>query len=74
MEEEAQIKRSMVGAAREIYAVVDHTKWGRVASATFCRTDRLTGVFTDVEAPPDMVASLRGLGIEVASPRNAGLV
>ncbi len=52
MEEEAQIKRSMVAAAREVYAVVDHTKWGRVASATFCRTDRLTGVFTDDEAPP----------------------
>ena len=47
MEEEAQIKRSMVAAAREVYAVVDHTKWGRVASATFCRTDSLTGVFTD---------------------------
>ena len=68
MEEEAQIKRSMVAAAREVYAVVDHTKWGRAASATFCRTDRLTGVFTDVEAPPDMVATLREIGIEVAGP------
>ncbi len=38
MEEEAQIKRSMVAAAHEIYALVDHTKWGRVASASFCRT------------------------------------
>jgi DeoR/GlpR family transcriptional regulator of sugar metabolism len=65
MEEEAQIKRSMVNAAREVYAVVDHTKWGRIASATFCRTDRLTGVFTDGEAPADMVAALREAGIEV---------
>ncbi len=65
MEEEAQIKRSMVAAARETYAVVDHTKWGRVASATFCRTDRLTGVFTDGEAPADMVAALRDMGIQV---------
>jgi len=65
MEEEAQIKRSMVAAAREVYAVVDHTKWGRVASATFCRTDRLTGVFTDDEAPADMVATLRETGVEV---------
>jgi DeoR/GlpR family transcriptional regulator of sugar metabolism len=65
MEEEAQIKRSMVTAAREVYAVVDHTKWGRVASATFCRTDRLAGVFTDDEAPTDMVATLRETGIEV---------
>ena len=65
MEEEAQIKRSMVNAAREVYAVVDHTKWGRLASATFCRTDRLAGVFTDAEAPREMVAALRGSGIEV---------
>jgi DeoR/GlpR family transcriptional regulator of sugar metabolism len=66
MEEEAQIKRSMVAAAHEVYAVVDHTKWGRIASATFCRTDRLAGVFTDAEAPPAMVAALRQMGIAVA--------
>jgi DeoR family transcriptional regulator of aga operon/DeoR family fructose operon transcriptional repressor len=75
MEEEAQIKRSMVSAARDVYAVVDHTKWGRIASATFCRTDRLTGVFTDDEAPADMVAALRGMGtevVEVAKGPSAG--
>jgi DeoR/GlpR family transcriptional regulator of sugar metabolism len=65
MEEEAQIKRSMVNAARDVYAVVDHTKWGRIASATFCRTDRLTGVFADDEAPADMVATLRAMGTDV---------
>ena len=65
MEEEAQIKRSMVNAAREVYAVVDHTKWGRLASATFCRTDRLTGVFTDGDAPTGMVQALREMGIAV---------
>ena len=52
MEEEAQIKRAMVGAAREVYALVDHTKWGRNASATFCRADRLDGILTDEQARP----------------------
>lgn len=65
MEEEAQIKRAMVSAAREVYAVIDHTKWGRVASATFCRAESLTGVFTDGEAPAEMVAALRSAGVEV---------
>jgi len=65
MEEEAQIKRSMVNAAHEIYALVDHTKWGRVASASFCRIDRLTAVFTDDDAPADMVAAIREAGVEV---------
>ena len=39
-DEEAQIKRSMVAAAREVIAIVDHTKWERAAFATFCPTDR----------------------------------
>lgn len=64
-EEEAQIKRAMVAAAREVYALVDHSKWGRVASATFCRPDDLTGVFTDARAPREMVSGLEGIGIEV---------
>jgi DeoR/GlpR family transcriptional regulator of sugar metabolism len=45
--------------------MVDHTKWGRISSATFCRTDRLTGVFTDDAAPPNMVATLREMGVDV---------
>jgi len=65
MEEEAQIKRSMVTAAREVYALVDHTKFGRTASATFCRTDRLDGILTDEAAPSDMVTAIRDLGVTV---------
>lgn len=65
MEEEAQIKRAMVAAAREVYALVDHTKWGRVAAATFCHIDRLTAVITDTEAPPSLVTALREAGIVV---------
>ena len=64
-EEEAQIKRAMVAAAREIYALVDNSKWGRVASATFCPAEELTGVFTDASAPREMVDTLTGRGIEV---------
>ena len=50
-DEEAQIKRSMVAAAREVIAIVDHTKWERAAFATFCPTDKITIVLTDDEAP-----------------------
>jgi DeoR/GlpR family transcriptional regulator of sugar metabolism len=64
-EEEAQIKRAMVGAAREIYAMVDHSKWGRVASATFCEATDLRHVFTDQSAPEAMIAELQGKGVEV---------
>ncbi len=71
-EDEARIKRLMVGAAREVHAIVDHTKWGRVASASFCRADRLAGVFTDRDAPPDALGALRALGVAVTIVREGG--
>lgn len=64
-DEEAQIKRSMVGAAREIVAIVDHTKWERAAFATFCPTARIGIVLTDAAAPAGMVADLAHRNIDV---------
>ncbi len=64
-EEEAQIKQSMVTAAREVIAIVDHTKWEHAAFATFCPTERIGIVLTDDRAPREMIDDLIGLGIEV---------
>jgi DeoR/GlpR family transcriptional regulator of sugar metabolism len=64
-DEEAQIKRSMVAAASEIIAIVDHTKWARAAFATFCPTDQISTVLTDEGAPEAMVRALEGRGVEV---------
>ena len=50
-EEEAQIKEAMVTAAREVIAIVDHTKWEHAAFATFCPTDRIDIVLSDDAAP-----------------------
>jgi DeoR/GlpR family transcriptional regulator of sugar metabolism len=67
-EEQAQIKRAMVAAAREVYAIVDHSKWGRVGSATFCRAADLTGVISDTVAPIAMCDALADLGVAVMKP------
>jgi DeoR/GlpR family transcriptional regulator of sugar metabolism len=64
-EEEAQIKRAMVASSMEVTAIVDHTKWGRAALATFCRSDRLARVVTDAPAPTGMAAALQAAGIEL---------
>ncbi|GAC1665342.1 MAG: DeoR/GlpR family DNA-binding transcription regulator [Candidatus Limnocylindrales bacterium] len=64
-DEEAQIKRSMVTAAREVIAIVDHTKWERAAFATFCETDQIGMVLTDPGAPATMVGALSARGVEV---------
>ena len=64
-EEEAELKRAMVAAARQVIAVVDHTKWGLVAFATFCRAERIGLLVTDAAAPPEMVEQMRQLGGQV---------
>ena len=64
-EEEAQLKSAMVGAARDVIAIVDHTKWGRVAFATFCPTARIGRVITDGDAPEQMAEELGARGIDV---------
>ena len=64
-DEEAQIKRSMVTAAREVIAIVDRTKWEHAAFATFCPTDQISLVLTDDAAPEAMVTALAGRGIRV---------
>ncbi len=64
-DEEAQIKRAMVAAAREVVAIVDHTKWERAAFATFARVEEITRVFTDDQAPAELVERLAGRGIDI---------
>jgi DeoR/GlpR family transcriptional regulator of sugar metabolism len=64
-EEEAQIKRSMVTAAREVIAIVDHTKWERAAFATFCETGEIDVVLTDDLAPDAMVRELAARNVDV---------
>lgn len=64
-EDEAQIKRFMAEAAREVIGIVDSSKWGRAAFATFCRVEDLTAMVTDDAAPPATVAELRSRGVDV---------
>lgn len=65
MEEEAQLKGAMVEAAREVVAIIDYSKWSRVASATFCRIESVSRIITDEQAPAPMVESVRSRGIPV---------
>jgi DeoR/GlpR family transcriptional regulator of sugar metabolism len=62
---EVAIKRDLVALARQVIAIVDSSKWGRVGFASFASIDQLDCVITDADAPPDMVAALRGTGIDM---------
>jgi DeoR family transcriptional regulator of aga operon/DeoR family fructose operon transcriptional repressor len=74
-DEEAQIKRAMVAAAREVIAIVDHTKWERAAFATFCQTDQIDEVLTDDAAPASMIEAVtaRGITVRVATAQGSRL-
>lgn len=51
--------------AQEVIAVVDSSKFGQVALATYAPVEKITRIVTDADAPADMVAEFRARGIEV---------
>lgn len=63
--EEVELKRVFVEAAREVTAIIDHSKWGQIALATFCPPARIKRIITDAKAPPALVEEARNQGIEV---------
>lgn len=63
--DEAELKRPVVQVCREVIAVVDRTKWGRVGVASFAAASQLSTVITDKDAPRDLVAQIRTAGADV---------
>jgi len=63
--DEAEVKRPLVAVCRQVIAVLDATKWGRVGLASFAHLEQIDGVITDRHAPSDLVEQVRSLGIEV---------
>ena len=62
---EVQFKRAMVAACKEVVALVDGSKWGQVATASFAPLDEVDDVITDASAPQDMVRDLQSRGKQV---------
>lgn len=62
---EVQLKSAMVRVAKQVIAITDHTKWGRVAFSSFASIDQVDMVITDDRVPADLVAEVRAQGIEV---------
>ncbi|MSP13197.1 MAG: DeoR/GlpR transcriptional regulator [Chloroflexi bacterium] len=60
--EEIKLKRAIVEAAKEVIALIDHSKWEQVTFATFCPLERINTIITDTGAPQDVVANVRRAG------------
>ena len=63
--DEAEVKRPLVAMCREVIAVLDATKWGRAGIASFADISQVHTVITDVHAAADLVAAVRGAGVQV---------
>ena len=63
--EEAEVKQVLVGMCRQVIAALDVTKWGRVGLASFARLDEIDRVITDAQAPANLIAQVRAVGVEV---------
>lgn len=63
--DEVIVKRDWVTHVRQVIAIVDSSKWGRVGFVSFASIKDLDCVITDKGAPSDMVAELREAGVDV---------
>lgn len=61
----AAVKRALLTRCRQVTAIIDASKWGRVGLATFASIDELDKVITDHDAPSELVQQVRELGVEV---------
>jgi DeoR/GlpR family transcriptional regulator of sugar metabolism len=64
---EVDLKRFMVERSKEVIAIVDASKWGQVAFATFATLDQLDRVISNAPAPPEMLTTLMERGIRVTT-------
>ena len=62
---EVAVKRNLVARARQVIAIVDSSKWGRVGFASFASIAQVDCIITDDGGPPDMVTALRQAGVDV---------
>lgn len=62
---EAEVKRPVVAMCRQVVALIDATKWGRVGPASFAQPEDLHVIVTDADAPANLIAQARALGTRV---------
>ena len=61
----AEIKAAMLNRCRQIFAILDHTKWGEVGLASFARLNQVDEIITDDRAPADRVEQTQSMGVQV---------
>ncbi len=61
----AAVKRALIARCRQVIAIIDASKWGRVGLATFASIEDIHLVITDHDAPADQVQQVRDQGVKI---------
>lgn len=62
---EAEVKQRIVAMCREVIAILDATKWGRVGVASFARMEAIDTIITDAPPPLDLAERMKAFGIQI---------
>jgi ribose transport system substrate-binding protein len=62
---QSELKAAMVRTAQRVVALVDSSKFERVALSSFARLSDIDHLFTNAEAPPALLDQVRAAGIPV---------
>lgn len=63
--DEVALKRAIAQVAKEVVALIDHSKWNQIALASFCPLEKLSTIITDKRAPRAMVEQAKARGVQV---------
>ncbi len=61
----AEVDRLMVDRSRKVVLVTDSSKFGRIGFVPAASLTRFQMIITDIDAPVELVSSIRDLGVEV---------
>lgn len=62
---EAEVKAKMVSHCKQVFAIIDSTKWGRVGLASFAKPEEINIVVTDQKADERLIRIAASLDIKV---------
>ena len=62
---ESEINQAILECAKEVYAVADHTKIGKVSFVQMGRADQIDVLITDSSADPETLKEFREIGVDV---------
>jgi DeoR family transcriptional regulator, fructose operon transcriptional repressor len=64
--DDVDVKKAFLSHSKEVIALVDYSKLGRVSFAKICQLNRVSRLITDAAADPDFLEELEDAGLQIA--------